>query len=414
MSNVFGNYDSMLQNLGTARSQIEQSKVNIDEDKEKAPLIGKTLGEAKTFITGSSIAKAVGPKLKKYVVQKVKSRVQQAKGQVEDKLKQVKGQAEDKIKNALKGKEKPPATDSTETPTGTSDTNFKQESGQSEGVAERPPPSDPVAPVKPVADDMPLGSTAEEIDEAAGRATIKASGEAVAKGLPKGAGGATQGGDIESLGASDAPLSSSQASQFTSAPKLGAEPELVKTTTSDSGGIAETSFGTAPAAVTTESASGGLAETSFGAAGREAASKIGTDASAITEESMNAGRGAVSESGIADTLNAVGRGAYKLLDGARQVIFGAKQAATGAAKTAAKAAGETAAEIGGDAAAAGGETALGVLDAIPGADIIGVIGGAILTGIEAHRHKKMADAVSSASNNLPNFSVSNQLGSFGN
>ena len=129
---------------------------------------------------------------------------------------------------------------------------------------------------------------------------------------------------------------------------------------------------------------------------------------------MNAGRGAVSESGIADTLNAVGRGAYKLLDGARQVIFGAKQAATGAAKTAAKAAGETAAEIGGDAAAAGGETALGVLDAIPGADIIGVIGGAILTGIEAHRHKKMADAVSSASNNLPNFSVSNQLGSFGN
>ena len=90
MSNVFGNYDSMLQNLGTARSQIEQSKVNIDEDKEKAPLIGKTLGEAKTFITGSSIAKAVGPKLKKYVVQKVKARVQQAKGQVEDKIKQVK------------------------------------------------------------------------------------------------------------------------------------------------------------------------------------------------------------------------------------------------------------------------------------------------------------------------------------
>ena len=413
MSNVFGSTDSMLQNLSQARSQLEDAKVNVLEDKEKPELIGKTLGEAKTFITGSSIVKAVGPKLKKYVIQKVKGRVQEAKGQVED-----------KIKKALKGKEKPtdappdappPATDATETATGTSDTNFKQESGQSEGVAaERAPPADPVAPVKPVADDMPLGSTAEEIDEAAGRATIKASGEAVAKGLPKGAGGATQGGDIESLGASDAPLSSSQASQFTSAPKLGAEPELVKTTTSDSGGIAETSFGTAPAAVTTESASGGLAETSFGAAGREAASKIGTDASAITEESMNAGRGAVSESGIADTLNAVGRGAYKLLDGARQVIFGAKQAATGAAKTAAKAAGETAAEIGGDAAAAGGETALGVLDAIPGADIIGVIGGAILTGIEAHRHKKMADAVSSASNNLPNFSVSNQLGSFGN
>ena len=415
MSNVFGGTDSMLQNLGAARSQLEQSKVNILEDKEKPELIGKTLGEAKTFITGSSIVKAVGPKLKKYVVQKVKSRVEEAKGQLTDKLKQVKGQAEDKIKQAIKGKEKPPATDATETPTGTSDTNFKQESGQSEGVAaERAPPSDPVAPVKPVAEDMPLGSTAEEIDEAAGRATIKASGEAAAKGLPKGAGGATQGGEIESLGATDAPLTSAQASKFTSAPELGTEPELSQTTTSASGNIAETSFGTDSATVTTESASGNLAETSFGSAGRAAASKLGTDTSAISEESMNAGRGVVSESGISDTLNAVGRGAYKLLDGARQVIFGAKQAATDAAKTAGKAAGESAAEIGGDAAVAGGETALGVLDAIPGADIIGVIGGAILTGIEAHKHKKMADAVSKASSGVATISASTQVGAFGN
>ena len=405
MSNVFGGTDSMLQNLSQAKSQLEQSKVNILEDKEKPELIGKTLGEAKTFITGSSIVKAVGPKLKKYVIQKVKGRVEQAKGQVESKIKQ-----------ALKGKDEPTppkATDATETADGTADTNFKQISGQSEGVAaERAPPSEPVEPVKPVAEDMPLGATADEIDEAAGRATIKASGEAVAKGLPKGAGGATQGGDIESLGATDTPLTTSQASQFTSTPELGAEPELVQTTTS--GGIAETSFGTSAATETTSSASGGLAETSFGSAGRAVASKIGTDSSAITEESMNAGRAGVGESGISDTLNAIGRGAGKLLDGARQVIFGAKQAATDAAKTAGKAAGESAAEIGGDAAVAGGETALGVLDAIPGADIIGVIGGAILTGIEAHKHKKMADAVSKASQNAPGFSVSTQIGSFGN
>ena len=43
MSNVFGNTDSMLQNLGAARSQLEQSKVNVLEDKEKPELIGKTL-----------------------------------------------------------------------------------------------------------------------------------------------------------------------------------------------------------------------------------------------------------------------------------------------------------------------------------------------------------------------------------
>ena len=374
MSNVFGSTDSMLQNLSQARSQLEDAKVNVLEDKEKPELIGKTLGEAKTFITGSSIVKAVGPKLKKFVIQKVKGRVEQAKGQLES-----------KVKNALKGKPKPPA--------------------------EEPAAAEPVAPVEPVAEDLPFGASAEEINEAAGRATIKASGEAVAKGLPKGAGGATQGGDIESLAASDTPLTTSQASQFTSTPELGAQ-------TTTSGGIGETSFGTSAATETSTSASGGLAETSFGAAGRDAASQIGTESSSITEESMNAGRAGLGESGISDTLNAIGRGAGKLLDGARQIIFGARQAATGAAKTVAKQAGETAAKVGGAAAeeggtVAGGETALGILDAIPGADVIGVIGGAILTGIEAHKHNKLAKSIRNAASGIPNFSVSTQIGSFG-
>ena len=315
MSNVFGGTDSMLQNLASAKSQLEQSKVNILEDKEKPVEIGKTLGEAKSFITGSSISKAVGPKLKKFVIQKIKSKVSEAKGQLET-----------KVKAGLEKRLKP-----TEPP-----------AEPSEPAA---PPAEPLAAVKPVAEDLPFAANEDEINEAAGDAEISASERAGAT--------AEQG-----------------ASQYTS---------------------------------------GGLAETSFGSAGRDAASKLGTESSEISEESMNAGRAGVGESGISDTLNAIGRGAGKLLDGARQVIFGAKQAATATVKTAGKAA----AEAGGDAAVGGGETALGVLDAIPGADIIGLIGGAILTGVEAHHHEKLAKAIQNAGSSIPNFQASTQVGSFG-
>ena len=319
MSNVFGGTDSMLQNLASAKSQLEQSKVNILEDKEKPVEIGKTLGEAKSFITGSSISKAVGPKLKKFVIQKIKSKVSEAKGQLET-----------KVKAGLEKRLKP-----TEPPA-------EPAAPPAEPAA---PPAEPLAAVKPVAEDLPFAANEDEINEAAGDAEISASERAGAT--------AEQG-----------------ASQYTS---------------------------------------GGLAETSFGSAGRDAASKLGTESSEISEESMNAGRAGVGESGISDTLNAIGRGAGKLLDGARQVIFGAKQAATATVKTAGKAA----AEAGGDAAVGGGETALGVLDAIPGADIIGLIGGAILTGVEAHHHEKLAKAIQNAGSSIPNFQASTQVGAFG-
>ena len=322
MSNVFGGTDSMLQNLASAKSQLEQSKVNILEDKEKPVEIGKTLGEAKSFITGSSISKAVGPKLKKFVIQKIKSKVSEAKGQLETKVKAG-------LEKRLKPTE-PPAEPA------------EPAAPPAEPAA---PPAEPLAAVKPVAEDLPFAANEDEINEAAGDAEISASERAGAT--------AEQG-----------------ASQYTS---------------------------------------GGLAETSFGSAGRDAASKLGTESSEISEESMNAGRAGVGESGISDTLNAIGRGAGKLLDGARQVIFGAKQAATATVKTAGKAA----AEAGGDAAVGGGETALGVLDAIPGADIIGLIGGAILTGVEAHHHEKLAKAIQNAGSSIPNFQASTQVGAFG-
>jgi len=47
---------------------------------------------------------------------------------------------------------------------------------------------------------------------------------------------------------------------------------------------------------------------------------------------------------------------------------------------------------GDDAAIAGGEAGTGILDAIPGLDILGAIGGAVLAGIMSHREKMQEKA----------------------
>ncbi len=69
-----------------------------------------------------------------------------------------------------------------------------------------------------------------------------------------------------------------------------------------------------------------------------------------------------------------------------------KTAEKTAEKTAAEEGGEEAgAEVGGEVA--GAEAGLGVLDAIPGADIFGAIAGGILAIVEAHKQKKQEEAM---------------------
>ena len=53
---------------------------------------------------------------------------------------------------------------------------------------------------------------------------------------------------------------------------------------------------------------------------------------------------------------------------------------------------ESAVAGGEDAALVGGETAAGILDSVPGLDILSAIGGAILAGVMAHREKKQEEA----------------------
>ena len=70
-----------------------------------------------------------------------------------------------------------------------------------------------------------------------------------------------------------------------------------------------------------------------------------------------------------------------------------KQAAKTAVKSTVEEGSEEAAATGGEIA--GAEAGLGILDAIPGADIFGAIGGAILAAVEAHKQKKQEAAMQS-------------------
>jgi hypothetical protein len=56
----------------------------------------------------------------------------------------------------------------------------------------------------------------------------------------------------------------------------------------------------------------------------------------------------------------------------------------------------------------GGETAAGILDAIPGLDILGALGGAIIAGVMAHREKKQEEAETQVAPLTSN--VSTQIG----
>ena len=75
-------------------------------------------------------------------------------------------------------------------------------------------------------------------------------------------------------------------------------------------------------------------------------------------------------------------GAGNATDAAAQEQIDKALAEKMAGKVVEKTAGKTAAELGGE------ETGLSILDAIPGLDVLGFLGGGILAAIEAHKEKK--------------------------
>ena len=408
MSNVYGRTDSLLSNLATARSQATEEAQNVLETKEKGDTLAKTLGEAKTFITGSSITKTVIPKVKKLIVQKVKTKVSEAKQQLET-----------KVKTALEKRLE--AAKSAKSPTEMSEGGGVEASEASEGAAQGAGAGAAEGGAVGATDDFSaIISAAIKARQAgaAGAAGERGAARLIAKPLGQDLGEETSA--LRTGAAASRAEQVAQSFQNTTA-DLGIQGNLdgsirvgqqagktvARTVEEDTSDVTSD---LAPAAT-----GGGIAETSFGAGGRAVSSTLGTNASQISEDSMNAGRAGVGESGISDTLSAIGRGAGRVLNYGRQVITGAsKTAAQTAEKVAAKTTEKVVAKTGERVAGeeAGGETAFGILDAIPGADVLGVLGGAILTAVEG---SKAARAAKKMSSNLGGVvQTSTQAGSFGN
>ena len=135
-------------------------------------------------------------------------------------------------------------------------------------------------------------------------------------------------------------------------------------------------------------------ETGLTDAEQAAATRVGggvandlTTTSEVTEDSLNAARSGVG-AGLSDTLNA------------------ARTTATGVLK-------ETGEKLGGDVVKEGvGEGIAGGLDAIPGADILGVIAGAVMAGVMGHKEHKEEQAELKGGGSV-GFSTTSQVGSFG-
>jgi len=302
MASGFKNYSAMIDSLAPDNSKITAAS-NVATLKNKNDEILKTLGEAKTFISGRSLAAKVVPALKKKLTTAVEGKLAEAK----DVLNQ-------KVTDAFKG-----ASENTETAVGEEGALKGAEAG-SRGVAEIP---NQAYDAGQIAQEGGVENAAENLMRPGGSASQTAA-----------TAGKVAGDDAEG----------------------GAE------------GATEEIGGTIKAA-DTAAETAGVEETNIDAAG-----------AGVTQADIPAGAG-----GGAGDLSGLGtRAAVK----------------EGVEETA-----ETGVKVGGE------EAATGLLDAIPGLDVIGVIGGAILAGIAGHKaHLEQEKVANSRAPPLLNMSYQSGIG----
>ena len=301
MASGFKNYSAMIDSLAPDNS-AQTAASNVATLKNKNDEILKTLGEAKTFISGRSLAAKVVPALKKKLTTAVEGKLAEAK----DVLNQ-------KVTDAFKG-----ASENTETAVGEEGALKGAEAG-SRGVAEIP---NQAYDAGQIAQEGGVENAAENLMRPGGSASQTAA-----------TAGKVAGDDAEGGG---------------------------EAATEEVGG-------TIKAADTATEA--GVEETNIDSA-----------ASGITQADLPEGAG-----GGAGDLSGLG------------------------ARTAAKEGVEEGAEQG--ATVGGEEAAAGLLDAIPGLDVIGVIGGAILAGIAGHKaHLEQEKVANSRAPPLLNMSYQSGIG----
>ncbi len=97
MSDAFRNYNNLISGLNQSQAANDVAIRSVAESKEKAAEMGKTIGEVKSFLSGQhggrSFAKDIKPILKK----RAERLAERAKAQLEEKLQGAKAQVEQRI-----------------------------------------------------------------------------------------------------------------------------------------------------------------------------------------------------------------------------------------------------------------------------------------------------------------------------
>tara|TARA_R110002096_G_scaffold256335_1_gene449617 strand:+ start:3917 stop:5122 length:1206 start_codon:yes stop_codon:yes gene_type:complete len=397
---AFKNYQALMSGIG---SNVEQAQKNAKQEalfnaKSRADEIVKTVGEAKVFLSGKPIINKVGAYLKP---------------KLKEGLDNFKKEAEEKFGNLVKGKlpgesgaPEPPPVNAEAVPNNAGPSrldelrqnvaNREKEAQKAKDAEQAEKDANDAAEARGAKDAEPTGEeeTFEMQDIGASKAAQEipnrafdpsAADEEVGETAAGEAGGGT---DIATgleggFNASSDPVFSSVMSQSRGANLQNpfANARQNKFNPDEEDGQSASTPRSQPADPETQpTADAPASGTQAGADAGDAGADAG-------------GGGAVAETDI---------------DAAIAKSAAEKAAAEAAAKSAAE---KTAAEAGGEAA--GGEAAGGILDAIPGGQVLGLLVGAIMAGVAAHKAHKAEEeekATDVAGNNPTSFSYQSGVG----
>jgi len=344
MSDAFKNYNNLISGLNQADQFKDEGVRAVAETKAKADEIGKSLGEVKSFMAGTHGAKSFVKDIKPILKKRAKRLADRAKSEIEARIKGKVNEVQQRIQNAKQNAEDRVAQ--------------AKENVENRLNGEAPsnldtPNTDAENPTQNVNEEENGEPEAEEIGE-----------DAVADDFGEGATlTMTHFGredkdnyepDEDDFDDWDSPwgddtIAEGRAGTFSN-PVANSRNASLNPNEADSQSLDDLANGT-------------LKTTTFD----------GTFPTAeTTTENLGSTAGQATKQVTSDTLDTSLADDSVAKTAVKQTVE----------KTVAKTAGKATAEE------AGGEAATGVLDAIPGLDVLGFIGGAILTAIEAHKQRK--------------------------
>lgn len=346
MSDAFKNYNNLISGLNAANEFKDEGVRAVAETKAKADEIGKSLGEVKSFMAGTHGAKSFVKDIKPILKKRAKRLADRAKAEIESRIKGKVSEVKQRIQNAKENvedrvsqaKENVESRLSGEAPSELDQPNTQGENPLQNNQTDREENAEPEA------EEIGEDAEADEFGEGATLQMTYFGDETKDNYEPP---------DDDDFDDWDSPwgedtIAEGRAGTFSN-PVANSRNAELNPSEADSQSLDDLANGTLK--TTTFDGTFPTAETSTENLG----STAGEATKAINSSTL--------DTSLAD-------------DAAKTAVK------TTVEKTVVKTAGKTAAEE------AGGEAATGVLDAIPGLDILGFIGGAILTAIEAHKQRK--------------------------